>query len=75
LLLPKGADQFFNADVMRAMEMADVLEPLQVTPETVATLATSAIQEHRPAVDAVREEIASMPHPREVLEHLVDQFG
>jgi Glycosyltransferase family 28 C-terminal domain len=75
LLLPKGADQFFNADVMRAMEMAEVLEPLQVTPETVATLATSAMQEHRPAVDAVREEIAAMPHPREVLKHLVDQFG
>jgi Glycosyltransferase family 28 C-terminal domain len=75
LLLPKGADQFFNADVMAAMEMADVLEPRNVTPEAVATLARRALQERRPAVEAVRDEIAAMPHPREVLDDLVEQFG
>jgi UDP:flavonoid glycosyltransferase YjiC (YdhE family) len=74
LLLPKGADQFFNADVMAANEMADVLEPRQVTPEAVATLAASAMKTHRRAADAVRDEIAAMPHPREVLESLVDQI-
>lgn len=75
LLLPKGADPFFNADVMAANEIADVLEPRQVTPETVATLAASAMNTRRRAADAVRDEIAAMPHPREVLAHLVDHFG
>jgi calicheamicin 3'-O-methyl-rhamnosyltransferase len=75
LLLPKGADQFFNADVMTAREIADVLEPRQVTPQAVAMLADAAMTNHRPAADAVRNEIAAMPHPRVVLEHLVDHFG
>jgi Glycosyltransferase family 28 C-terminal domain len=75
LLLPKGADQFFNSDVMAALGMADVLEPRHVTPESVATLARRAMNEHRPTVDAVRDEIAAMPHPREVLDDLVERFG
>ena len=36
LLLPKGADQFFNADVVERAGLAPVLEPAQVTPDSVA---------------------------------------
>ena len=35
LLLPKGADQFFNADAMARAGLASVLEPSQVTPDAV----------------------------------------
>ena len=75
LLLPKGADQFFNADVMAKTEMADVLEPRQVTPEAVATLAGKAMLERRLTAHAARREIAAMPHPSEVIEDIVDEFG
>ena len=75
LLTPKGADQFFNADVMAAMDMAHVLEPRQVTPLAVAKLAKMSLAQHRPAVDEVRDEIAAMPHPADVLESIVEQFG
>ena len=54
LLLPKGADQFCNADLMAAAGLAPVLEPSAVTAESVAAAATRAMVEHRPAIDAAR---------------------
>ena len=54
LLLPKGADQFINADLMAAAGLASVLEPSAATAESVAAAATRAMVEHRPAVDAAR---------------------
>jgi UDP:flavonoid glycosyltransferase YjiC (YdhE family) len=75
LLLPKGADQFLNADAMCAADLASVLEPSQATPDAVATLAKAALEDHRPAVDAARAEIAATPHPAEVLELLTTRFG
>lgn len=75
LVLPKGADQFFNADAMAAADLASVLHPAQATPEAVANLARLALDEHRPAVDAVRDEIAAMPHPAELVDDVLATFG
>jgi hypothetical protein len=75
LLLPKGADQFFNSDAMAAAGMADVLEPRHVTPEAVSTLATRALNVPRAGVFAIRDEIAAMPDPSDVLDDLVDRFA
>jgi UDP:flavonoid glycosyltransferase YjiC (YdhE family) len=75
LLLPKGADQFFNADAMRKAQLASVIEPSQVTPDAVATMAKAALVDSRPAVDAVRAEITAMPHPAEVLELILTRLG
>jgi len=76
VILPKGADQFFNADVLAAAGLARVLEPQHVTADAVATLAKAALDERdRPLVDAARDEIAAMPHPSAVLEQLVERFG
>ncbi len=75
VLLPKGADQFLNADKMATAGLAEVLTPAAVTPEAVATLARAALQgSDRPALDEVRDEIAAMPHPSEVVTQLVDRF-
>ena len=71
VLLPKGADQFENADAMAAGGLATVLEPAQATAAAVAAAATAALGEHRPAVEAARAEIAAMPHPAEVLDDLL----
>jgi UDP:flavonoid glycosyltransferase YjiC (YdhE family) len=75
VLLPKGADQFLNADRMAAADLAAVLEPSQTTPDAVATVAKAALVEPRPAVAAVRAEIMATPHPTEVLELLTTRFG
>ncbi len=75
LLLPKGADQFINADLMGAAGLASVLEPSAVTAESVAAAASHAMVEQRPAVDAARGEIAAHPAPAEVLSELLSRFG
>jgi hypothetical protein len=75
LLLPKGADQFINADLMAAAELASVLEPSAATAESVAAAASRAMVEQRPAVDAARAEITSHPVPAEVLSELLSRFG
>ena len=75
LLLPKGADQFINADLMTAAGLASVLEPSAATAESVAAAATRAMVEQRPAVDAARGQIAAHPAPAEVLSELLSRFG
>ena len=75
LLLPKGADQFINADLMAAAGLASVLEPSAATAESVAAAASRAMVEDRPAVDAARREIAGHPTPAEVLSEVLSRFG
>ena len=70
LLLPKGADQFFNADAMAAAGLAAVLEPRDATADAVATLAKVVLEDDHPAVEATRAEIAALPHPADVLDVL-----
>jgi UDP:flavonoid glycosyltransferase YjiC (YdhE family) len=67
LILPKGADQFWNAEAASAAGLVSVIEPAQETPDAVATLAKVELDERRPALDAMRDEIAAMPHPDEAL--------
>jgi UDP:flavonoid glycosyltransferase YjiC (YdhE family) len=74
LMLPKGADQFLNADLMAAAGLASVLEPAHATPDAVATMAKVELEEHRPAADAARRELAAMPPPAEVLDGLIARF-
>jgi hypothetical protein len=75
LLLPKGADQFFNTDAMAAAGLAPVLEPAQVTASAVAAVAADTIGRRNPAADAVRAELAAMPDPHVVIEQLTARFG
>ena len=70
LLLPKGADQFWNADLVARAGLAEVLEPADVTAKAVTEAAGSALAERRPTLEAVRAEIAAMPSPAEVVEVL-----
>lgn len=60
---------------MVAAGLAAVLEPSQVTADSVAALANTALGDQRPAVDAVRAEIAAMPHPASVIESLIERLG
>ncbi len=74
LLLPKGADQFQNADAMAAAGLAAVLEPSETTVSAVAAEATASIGRLSPAAAAVRDELLAMPGPSEVLEQLIARF-
>ena len=76
VILPKGADQFFNADVMAATGLARVLEPRNVSADAVATLAKAALDEQeRPLVEAAHDEILAMPDPSAVVHRLAERFG
>ena len=44
------------------------------TPDAVATMSKLALEEHRPAADAARRELAAMPAPAAVLDQLVARF-
>lgn len=72
VILPQGADQFWNADLVARAGLAEVLEPAHVTPEAVTRAAATALSERRPTVETVRAEIAVMPSPAQVVEILED---
>jgi dipeptidyl aminopeptidase/acylaminoacyl peptidase len=75
VLVPKGADQFWNADLMARAGLAAVLEPAHVTADAVGRAAATELASDRAAIGAVRQEIAAMPHPSDVLEQLAARIG
>ena len=75
LVLPQGADQFFNADALVSADLATSIEPAQLAAEAVAKFADEALRVSRPAAERTRREIATMPHPSLVVERLADQFA
>ncbi len=71
VLLPKGADQFLNADRMVAAELAAVIMPSDATADTIAIAAKVALAEtDRASIDAARAEIEAMPAPIAVIGQL-----
>jgi UDP:flavonoid glycosyltransferase YjiC (YdhE family) len=73
LILPQGADQFINADVVVSAGVGLSLEPDSVSPGSVVEAARSLLTDssYRYAARPVRREIAAMPHPTDVLPALV----
>jgi hypothetical protein len=75
LLLPQGADQFLNAATLPAVGVARALpnnaqEPGAIRNAVQALLDDSAPE--RTAAARVRDEIAALPHPAQVVPALVD---
>ncbi len=68
LILPQGADQFANADVVAAAGAALCLRPGEVSAEAVAEHARKLLSDSgfRDAARAIAAEIARMPSPDEV---------
>jgi len=75
VLVPKGADQFWNADLITRAGLAAVLEPSHVTPDAVRRAAGTELAGTRPAIGVVRQEIAAMPDPSEALDQLAARIG
>lgn len=61
VVLPKGADQFINADLLTAAGLATVLEPSEATPAAIAEAAQRNVGNRTAAIEAVRREIAALP--------------
>jgi UDP:flavonoid glycosyltransferase YjiC (YdhE family) len=75
LLLPKGADQFINADLMTATGLALAIEPSATTESSIARAAAAEIGCLRHAASAARDELLTMPDASEVAAELVARFG
>ncbi len=77
LLLPCAADHLYNADAVARAGVGRVLRPGAVSAASINEAACALLSDggHRPAIDAVRIEIAGLPHPREVLPRLLDTIG
>ena len=74
LILPQGADQFANADILTSVGagrslLADALQPGAIGGEIVALLGDSP---ERQVAGRVQAEIAAMPSPAEVVPALIE---
>ncbi len=71
--LPRGADQFANADRVHAVGAGVRLLPDEVTPESLRAAVTAVLDVpgYARVATAMRDEIAAMPSAAEVLDDLV----
>jgi UDP:flavonoid glycosyltransferase YjiC (YdhE family) len=72
--LPRGADQFANADRVQSIGAGVRLLPDDVTPESLRAAVTSVLDDpaYARAAAATKAEITAMPSAAEVLDDLVD---
>ncbi len=76
VVIPKGADQFVNADRLAVTGLASVLLPADATPAAVATAAKAAkVDNGRSAALDLRTEIAAMSQPATIVGALADRYG
>ncbi|CAN5890943.1 glycosyltransferase [soil metagenome] len=77
LALPQGADQFDNAARLAEVGAGVALMPDQITPDTVAKQMRKLLDvaSYRQTAGSLRDEIAGMPSPRQVVEELVQLVG
>ena len=72
--LPRGADQFANADRVQAVGAGITLLPDELTPERLRAAVTAVLDDptYMRSAAAMQAEIAAMPSPAEVLDDLID---
>ncbi|HEX3781908.1 MAG TPA: glycosyltransferase [Pseudonocardiaceae bacterium] len=77
LLVPQGADQFTNADVVRELGLGDRLIGEEVTAAAITELATRLLSDATVSAAAERmaAEVAAMPAPAEIAEQLPGLAG
>jgi UDP:flavonoid glycosyltransferase YjiC (YdhE family) len=77
LLLPQGADQFFNAEILTAAGAARALPNDAQQPGAIGEAVRELLGDapERQAAMRLRDEIAAMPSPRDVVPSLVTLAG
>lgn len=63
VLIPMGADQPLNAARCQALGIAQALDPVEATPESVRAAVNAVLEDptYRQAVERLRDEIAALP--------------
>ena len=76
VLLPMGADQPLNAARCRALGVAQVLDAVAATPQTVSAAVSRGLADSasREAAGCIRDEIAALPGPEHAVE-LLDRLA
>jgi UDP:flavonoid glycosyltransferase YjiC (YdhE family) len=74
LLLPKGADQFLNADAVTTARIAPILEPPDATAERIGAVAAELLGVVSPAATLAGAELATLPEPHEVVAEIIARF-
>jgi UDP:flavonoid glycosyltransferase YjiC (YdhE family) len=74
LLLPQGADQFLNAEILQAAGVARALTNDEQQPGAISEAVHALLSDcpERQAAAGVRDEIAAMPSPPDVVSTLVE---
>jgi UDP:flavonoid glycosyltransferase YjiC (YdhE family) len=74
LVLPQGADQFLNAEILTAAGVAKALQNDAQQPGAISDAVQALIGDspERQAAGRIRDEIAAMPPPADVVPALVD---
>ncbi|MBB5958206.1 hypothetical protein FHS29_004814 [Saccharothrix tamanrassetensis] len=74
LVLPQGADQFGNAEVVTAAGLGDQVLAAEMTAEVIATKARRLLTDEAvlAATKAMADEVAAMPSPHDVAHMLPD---
>ena len=77
LVVPQGADQFRNAEIVATAGLGAQLVGEQFTADAVHEVARKLLQDNEvhAAATGVAAEIAAMPHPDEVVPELVEIAG
>ncbi|WP_394615803.1 glycosyltransferase [Lentzea sp. JNUCC 0626] len=77
LVLPQGADQFRNADIVRDTRLGDRLVGEEFTSDALHEMARKLLRDNdvQAANETIKAEIAAMPAPGEVVPKLVDLAG
>jgi UDP:flavonoid glycosyltransferase YjiC (YdhE family) len=72
VVVPQGADNFLNGDLLARAGVARILLPDEVTPERVGDAVRAVLDDDRlrRAARSVAAEIAAMPGPAEVAQTL-----
>jgi UDP:flavonoid glycosyltransferase YjiC (YdhE family) len=74
LILPQGADQFMNADLLSQVGAARAVVEQEPPPGTIREAVSALMGEsaERRVAQQLRDEIAGMPSPAEVVDRLAD---
>lgn len=77
VVIPQGADNFLNGDLVAVAGAGKVLKPGEVTPERVRDAVRSVLEEasYANAPRRLATEVAAMPAAAEVARMLLSRFG
>ena len=77
VILPQGADQFANAELLAAVGAGRAVLNDEQSPGAIGTAVQAVLDDspERAVAQGMRDEIAAMPSPADVVDQLAARFG